>query len=149
MKSFRFKYSQLVWVLLLLVFIILLAGVCWNVYTLIANWGVSTTKTVTNFITLALTLFLLVFAISIMAFGKYTIKDGHVVVHFGFFKTKTPVSEIVQFTHFKKSDKLVAYFKDAKYSVIVISKDSYQDFVLAVRELNPSIIYDNRIEGED
>lgn len=149
MKSFRFKYSQLVWVLLLLVMVILIAGVCWNAYTLISNWGTSTTKTVTNFITLALTVFLLIFAISIMVFGKYTIKDGHVFVHFGFFKTKTPVSEIVQFTHFKKSDKLVAYFKDEKYSVIVISKDCYQDFVLAVREFNPSIIYNNRIDGED
>ena len=149
MKSFRFKYSQLVWALLLLVFIILLAGVCWNIYTLIANWGVSTTKTVTNFITLALTLFLLVFVISIVAFSKYTIKNGNVIVNFGFIKTKTPINEIVQFTHFKKSDKLVVYFKDAKYSVIVISKDNYQDFVLAVREHNHNIIYDNRIEGEE
>ena len=51
--------------------------------------------------------------------------------------------------HFKKSDKLVIYFKDDSFTVIVISPEDYSDFVVALREVNPQIYYGVKIDGED
>ena len=41
------------------------------------------------------------------------------------------------------------YFIDQKFSVAVIHKKDYDNFVLALRKENPNILYDNCIEGED
>ena len=59
------------------------------------------------------------------------------------------INDVVQITHFKKSDKLVLYFKDAKYTVVIISPEKYEDFIFALREENRQIIYDSRTDGED
>jgi DNA mismatch repair ATPase MutS len=77
------------------------------------------------------------------------IKDGYLYTYFGFVKNKTPVSEIVEVTKFKKSNKLVVYFSTEEYTVIVIAPEFYDEFVMAIRNANKSIVYDARIEGED
>ncbi|MBO7344774.1 MAG: PH domain-containing protein [Clostridia bacterium] len=149
MKSFKFKYSTAVWVLLFLVLILSAVGICWNVFNLITFFNESTFKAVSYSLIILLTAFMLVFVLSVIFYGKYAIKDGFLVQYFGFLKTKTPISEIVEITHFKKSDKLVVYFADQKYTVIVISPEFYEQFILAIRKVNPKIGYDVKIEGED
>ena len=91
----------------------------------------------------------MIFVLSVIFYGRYVIKDGELIQYFGFLKTKTPLKEIVEITHFKKSDKLVVYFSDRKYTIIVIDKQYYEPFILVVRTENPSIVYDVKIEGED
>ena len=84
-----------------------------------------------------------------MAYGKYVVDGGYLYSYFGFIKSKIDISEIIEITHFKKSNKLVVYFKDGKYTVIVIASELYDNFVIAVRESNKSIIFDVKIDGED
>ena len=84
-----------------------------------------------------------------MLFSSYSLKKGNLYVRFGFFVSKTKVSDVIGITHFKKSDKLVIYFKDQTFSVVVIAKEKYDDFVLILRELNKSIFFSSQIDGED
>lgn len=149
MKSFRFKYSTTVWVLLSLVIVLSAVGIVWNAFNFITFMHESTIKAVSYALIILLTAFLFAFVLSVVFYGKYVIKDGCIVQYFGFLKTKTPVKDIVEITHFKKSDKLVVYFCDKKYTVIVISPEYYEQFILAVRALNSAIVYDVKIDGED
>ena len=149
MKKFRFKYSPLVWVLICLVILLCAGGFAWNVFNL-TKGNLSKTFNLISYSFLCVVTFLLtVFAISLLVYGKYVIKDGKLYTYFGFIRSKIDISDIVCVTLFKKSNKLVIYLKEQCYSVIVISPDDYNDFVLSLREQNKEIYYDTKIDGED
>lgn len=147
--SFKFKYSPVVWVLLSLVLALSLAGLTWNVYALIQNSWAGGVKVFSHVAMVIITAFLIIFVLSVMIYGRYLINDKFLVQYFGLIKIKTPISSLVQITHFKKSDKLVVYFDDQKYTVIVIDKSLYDEFVMRVREVNSNVIFDVQIDGED
>ena len=91
--------------------------------------------------------FLTAFCVSVLTACKYVVKKDKVVLRFGFIPTTYSIQDVVQFTHFKKSDKLVMYFQDATYTVIVIPPTQYQAFVDSIRKQNSKIIFD--FETED
>ena len=105
MKTFRFKYSPLVWTLLVLVLLLSLGGLAWNIFNIVEYSWADVFKIASFAIILAATAFLTAFAISVMLFGRYVIGNGKLRTRFGFISTATNVSDVVQITHFKKSDK--------------------------------------------
>ncbi len=149
MKRFRFDYPFIVWLLLGVVFVLAAVGLGLNIFNLIEYTKLGAVKTVIYSIIVALNLSLLVLDVSVMVYGCYVIKDGYIYSWFGIIRTKTSFEEIVQITLFKKSNKLVMYYADAKYTVIIISPEKYDGFILALREQNKKIIYDAQIDGED
>ena len=149
MNKFKFKYSALVFILLILSLALCVAGIVWNIFNAIQFANVNTIKLISSLVIVVLTFVLLVFVLSVLFYSRYVIKDGYLYTYFGFVKNKTPVSEIVEVTKFKKSNKLVVYFSTEEYTVIVIAPEFYDDFVMAIRNANKSIVYDARIEGED
>ncbi len=149
-QSFKFKYTVIVWVLLVIVIALSLAGLIWNIVALIYNSNVSdNVKATTNVIMIIITLALNVFVTSLIFNSKYTVTKDYLIQNFGLIKTKISLKQIIEITHFKKSNKLVIYFSDEKYTVAVISPESYNNFVMCLREFAPEIIYDVQIDGED
>ncbi len=150
MKSFRYKFNGLTWILLSVVLAISLVGAGFNIYNLVfaLKGEIFVQKVIISCFVLAVNLFLIAFVISVMLFSKYAVKQDCVLLYFGIIRSKTKLNEILQFTHFKKSNKLVAYFNNQQYSVIVISPNKYDEFVNAVRENNPSVYYDSQSEEE-
>lgn len=142
MKTFRYKHTALIWALLSVVLALSIGAIIWNTISLVKDTGLST-NTLSYALIIVSGALLSAFTLSVMLNSKYVIKDGVLVLKFGVIPTKLKIDEIVQFTHFKKSDKLVAYFSDAKFTVIVIKNEQYDNFVNAVREINPKIIYDS------
>ncbi len=150
MTKFRFKYPVVVWVLLCLVFALSLAGLGWNIYNFISFLSYhDVIKTVLYAVIILLNAALVALTVSVAVYGAYVVKGDKLYSYFGFIRTKYEINDIVEITHFKKTDKLVAYFKDSKYTVIVIDKTLYDEFVIALRQVNKQIIFDNKIEGED
>lgn len=149
MKKFNFKYPPIAWVLLAVVLLLALGGLGWNIFNLIELWGGEIVKLASYFIVIIIALILICFAISIMVYGNYAIKGKNIVCNLGFLKTTFNIEEVTQITHFKKSDKLVLYFINGNYTVIVISPEEYERFILAVREVNSKILYSTAIDGED
>lgn len=149
MKKFNFKYSKSVLLLLVLVVVLSAGGCAWNIAYALQYVGLNTTKVVTSLIICFLCAFLTVFALSALLYGKYVIKNGYLICYFGFIKSKINIKEATEITHFKKSDKLVLYYSNDKYSVIVIGNELYEDFILSIRQVNSQIKYDVKIEGED
>ena len=135
--------------LLVVVMLLSLAGAIWNVYNIFATKNASIGNVVSYLIITLLTLVIFALAFSVLFFGKYTVTEKHLTIHFGFITTKSQINDIVAITHFKKSGKLVVYFSEAKYSVIIIDSSDYDNFVLAVREFNPKVIFNSQIDGED
>lgn len=146
MKKFRFKYSPVVWGLLGLVIGLLVGGIIWNVFNLVQYLWAGTFKIVIYSLIIGLTTLLLVFALSMLFYGRYVVKGGFIFTYFGLIKSKVEIKNVVQITHFKKSDKLVVYFFDQKFTVIVIDPKHYDDFVRAVREFNREIIFNSQTE---
>lgn len=146
MKKFRFKYSPVIWILLALVIALLIGGIIWNAFNLVQYLWAGTFKIVIYSLIIALTAFLLLFALSMLFYGRYVVKSGFIFTYFGLIKSKVEIKNVVQVTHFKKSDKLVVYFSDQKFTVIVIDPKYYDDFVHAVREFNREIIFHSQTE---
>ena len=149
MKKFKFKFSGFVFFLLSVVLIVCFISLALNVYNLIHYIKTPLFKVLPYILYIVITLFLIAVVLGIMLFSSYSLKKGNLYVRFGFFVSKTKVSDVIGITHFKKSDKLVIYFKDQTFSVVVIAKEKYDDFVLILRELNKSIFFSSQIDGED
>lgn len=150
MKKFRFKYAPAVWILLVLVLLLSVGGLLWNIYNLIEFYSLNHVfKLVSYALIVIVCLFLTVFVLSVIFYGNYLIKSDTLYTCFGFFRSKSNIYDIVCLSLFKKSNKLVVYFKDQTYTVIVIDESLYDEFVLSLRKINPQIIYDTRIDGED
>lgn len=149
MKKFKFKFSGFVFFLLSVVLIVCFVSLALNVYNLIHYIKTPLFKVLPYILYIVITLFLIAVVLGIMLFSSYSLKKGNLYVRFGFFVSKTKVSDVIGITHFKKSDKLVIYFKDQTFSVVVIAKEKYDDFVLSLRELNKSIFFSSQIDGED
>ena len=151
MKNFRFKHTPLVWVLLSIVLVLSLTSVVWNIITIINTDLVDVGKTIASILIIVAGTVLTIFVLSVMVYSKYVVKENAVVLYFGFIPTKLKIDEIVQISHFKKSDKLVLYFIDTKYTVVVISPTLYDNFVKSIREKNDKIIFsvENQIQTEE
>lgn len=149
MKKFKFQYSPIVWVLLSIILIFCLGGLLWNVFNLAEYFWAGTAKIISYSLLILACLFLVVFVLSVMFYGNYVIKKECLYTCFGLIHTKVDIKDVVQIIHFKKSNKLVVYFSDQKYSVIVISPAKYDEFVLELRQQNPLIVFDAEIDGED
>lgn len=149
MKKFRFKYSTAVWLLLSLVVILSAVGMVWNIFNVKEYAWAGALKIAVYVIIALITAFLAILAISVMLYGFYVIKKDCLYTQFGFISSKLKISEITEISHFKKSNKLIIYFEKDKYAVIVISPTEYDEFIKALREVNPKIVYFAKIDGEE
>lgn len=141
MKKFRFYYSPLLKILIALVIAIAAAGLVVNILTVINYAKTNAFLSVVYGVLCLLTAVLLAEAVAIAFYGLYKIKDGYLYAYFGFIYSKTDVKNIVCAQVFKKTEKLVVYYKDEKFSVIIISPEQFDDFVAALIKANPDIKY--------
>jgi len=149
MKKFRLKLSTTLLVLLTIVALLSLAGTIWNVYNIFAVKNITIGNIVSYLLIAILALLLFALSISVIFFSSYKVIDGKLTVCFGFIKSSSKIEEVISITHFKISDKLVVYFSDSKFSVILIAKKDYENFILALREQKPTIYYSTKTDGED
>lgn len=139
MKKFKFFYSPLVKILIILVCVIAAAGLIMNVLTVINYAKSNVLSAVLYGVLTVLTALLLAEAIAIAFYGLYKIKNGYLYSYFGLIRSKTDVKEIAAVQVFKTTEKLVVYFKDEKYSVIIISPKFYDEFIATLLKANPDI----------
>jgi hypothetical protein len=137
MKNFRLYFSPLILIVLVLAVLISLFSLGLNVYYVIYT---PPFDVAIKYVLLSIVcLFLAVFAISLI-FSRYLIKGDKLVLILGLIKIKYSIKEIVQTATFENGKSLVIYFKDAKFSRVMISKTRFQDFSKALKEVNSRII---------
>lgn len=141
MKKFRFDYSPLVKALIFLVIVISAAGLAFNLITTVNYASDKTLLAILYGVLCILTAALFFESLAIAFYGLYKIKGGYLYSCFGFIYSKTDVKDIIAVHVFKKTEKLVVYFKDEKYSVIIISPEKYDEFIAELLKANPDIRY--------
>lgn len=139
MKKFTFKYTKTIWALIAILLIISLVGTGTCVFNLITLWDLGAKNIVTYSILIVVNLLLLSFCVCLIFFKSYTIDDERLSTRFGMLKFKVKLSDITEVTVFEKQKKLVVYFLEAKYTVIIIDEEDFDDFCDALKEKNPSI----------
>lgn len=149
MKKYPFRYAGAILVLLIIVVLLSVGGLVFNVFSLITFIRADTGKAFSYSVMVAVNLALTVFSVALLFNGKYVFKNGYLRCVFGLIPVRIKVAQITEIAHFKKSDKLVIYYGEDKYGVIVISPDRYDEFIEELRGINPSVRYESRIDGED
>ena len=149
MKSFKFKFNTVTWVLLAVVLALSIAGLAWNIFSATQFAPINKGKMISSIIMCVLCGFLGFLSASVMTGGKYVVTDKAIISYMGIIKSTFDINDVTEITHFKKSDKLVVYFKPDRYVVIVIAPTQYDLFIKTVRQVNPAITFDSQIDGED
>lgn len=148
MKKYKVQFSPLIIVLLAVCEVLLVLGLTFSIISLVNSFKLSTVIILTRILITLLNLMIFVFSVSVVFFSKYTLKKEYLILNIGFISTKYKVSDVVEINLFKKTNKLVVYFKDYKYTVIVISPQKYEDFIKDLREINSSIVFGQKTEEE-
>ena len=141
MKSFAFRYSPVVWILLIAVASIFAASTAINVYDAAVFFAEFPAKFALAVTLAAFSAAVFTLTVAAAAYSRYVIKGKYLYFRFGLFFVKTEIGKIFQLTEFKAQRKLVIYFTDEKYSVAMISEKNYQAFYLALKSVNPDIIF--------
>ncbi len=149
MKKFRINYSPIIYILLAIVTIIFGVSTFINVLNVISFLSVSTIKAVIYFLLALISFLLLTESVFLFFKGMYVIKNGYVYLYFGLIYSKNKIENIVNVYIYKKSKKLVVFFSDKKYTVIIINEKYYDEFIKSLKEQNPNILIDFINEEED
>lgn len=79
---------------------------------------------------------------SILLRSTYKLTDSELILWFGFIKSSYKLQDMESIHLFTKSNKLVIYFKDEHYTVIVVKPEWFNEFTKDICSRNPKIRYD-------
>ena len=143
MKSYKFRFSKLIFILAIAAIAVAAGrGIGWTVYRMI-NIGFQTVTLGIQYVVLLLvSVLIIVLLTSILIRSSYKITDKEVVLWFGFIKSSYKIADIESVHLFTKTNKLVLYFKNERYTVIVVKPEWYNEFIKELLSKNDNIRYD-------
>jgi len=133
---------------MIIALILSLFGFAVNIYRLINFSDATVFNYISVILMLLVTVLLTVIIISVLISSNYILTKEKLISKFGIVKSDILLKNITSLVHFKKTDKLVIYFDD-KYSVIVVKKEWYDDFIKTILQYNPKIVYDSKSDSEE
>ena len=136
---YKYKFTKLIWALLIVLTALFLTSLGALIYSLVSYLGLDKWRKVLYASLILLVLFLLLIILTLMFIRRYKIKNDKIYLRLGLFLTIIDINKIVEFKIY--SDKLTLFLNDARYTVIVIDKKYFDNFVSEVRKINPLIIY--------
>lgn len=143
MNNYKFKFSKPI--LLLSVLAILVAaggGIGWTVYRMV-NIGFQTVLLGIQYVVILLVSVLIIVIFSALLIRSYyKITDKEIVLWFGIIKSTCKIADIESIHLFTKTNKLVLYFKNERYTVIVVKPEWYNQFTKDILSKNGKIRYD-------
>lgn len=148
MKTFNFKFKSYVYCLLALALVVSITSFVLNVYNVVSYFSLGGIKVVSYLIISAVTLFIAVYVISLLCYSKYRINGNDLVCNLGFYKTTLSILDVTEVINFTTSEKLVIYFGKRGYSVIVIAKENYDEFISLILKVNPQIRFSVNSKGK-
>ena len=138
-KFFRFAFTPLVITLLILSLLISLGGTAINLYNLII--ATINSQRFQSSCLLGLCIILTVFILFVLIRSGYKVKDGKLLLYFGFIKSTFPLEKALNLTYFEDKNMLILFLDGGEYSRIVIKKEKFPSFLNAIREENNQITY--------
>ena len=149
MRTFRFRFSKLIILLQIAAMVLAAAAIAYTVYRMI-TLGFGDASLIIQYVLLllfgvgAIVIFSAMLSRSVDIVGK-----KEIILRFGLIKSVYKIKEIESIRLFSKTNKLVLYFKNEKYTVISVKPEWYNDFIREVLSHNLNIRYDVSITDKD
>ncbi len=145
MKTFRYKFSRLMTILIIVSLVLCAFGFGLNLYNLL-KYGTSTsTNEFYAYLQYGLMFFattaLAIILISLLINSHYGVNDRYFYTSFGFIKSKYDIKTIENIILDRKTNKLTITFEDNSYVIIVVKDEWYEEFVDCILKANPDITF--------
>ncbi len=142
MNSYKFKLSLPAVLLSVLGILLGAGGIVFTIFRII-NYGFSSAQLIIQHVVLLIVspLAVSIFA-SILIRSVYKVSDKEIILWFGFIKSTYKIDEIESIHLFSKTNKLVIYFTNEKYTVVVVKPEWYNNFTKDILSRNNKIRYD-------
>ncbi len=149
MRTFRFRFSKTIILLQIAAMILAAAAIVYTAYRM-ATVGFGSASLIIQYVVLLLfgVLALVIFS-AMLILSVYVVGKKEIVLRFGLIKTVYKIKDIESIRLFSKTNKLVLYFKNEKYTVISVKPEWFNDFIREVLSHNLNIRYDVSITDKD
>lgn len=149
MRIFRFRFSKTIILLQIAAMILAAAAIVYTAYRM-ATVGFGSASLIIQYVVLLLfgVLALVIFSAMLIR-SVYVVGKKEIVLRFGLIKTVYKIKDIESIRLFSKTNKLVLYFKNEKYTVISVKPEWFNDFIREVLSHNLNIRYDVSITDKD
>lgn len=145
MKTFKYKFSKLIFWVIWAGIALCAVGFAVNLYFCITVGISSAADPVYPIIQYSAMFFvsvvLFVLLVSILKSSYYSVDEKNFTTSFGFIKSRYKIEDIDTIELDRVTNKLSVYFKNETYVVIVVKEEWYNDFVQAIIDVNPRIEY--------
>ena len=149
MRTFRFRFSKLIILLQIAAMVLAAAAIAYTVYRMI-TLGFGDASLIIQYVLLLLFgVGAIVIFSAMLIRSVYIVGKNEIILRFGLIKSVYKIKEIESIRLFSKTNKLVLYFKNEKYTVISVKPEWYNDFIREVLSHNLSIRYDVSITDKD
>ena len=149
MRTFRFRFSKLIILLQIAAMVLAAAAIAYTVYRMI-TLGFGDASLIIQYVLLLLFgLGAIVIFSAMLIRSVYIVGKNEIILRFGLIKSVYKIKEIESIRLFSKTNKLVLYFKNEKYTVISVKPEWYNDFIREVLSHNLNIRYDVSITDKD
>lgn len=151
MKSYTFKLSKLAFAGCIVGILLGIGGIAFTIYRMLApSLGFSSPQLIIQHIVIIIaSLLALVIFPAILIHSVYKVTDKEIILWFGIIKSTFLLKDIKSVHLFTKTNKLVVYFKDDRYTVIVVKPEWYNEFVKDICNANKDIRYDDSTPDSD
>lgn len=139
MKKYKFRFSTLILCVFALGLALCAAGLGLNIFRFVSQGAETPYEWMQYLILLFVSILLAVIIIAMLIKSQYVITETQLIVQFGIIRSKYEIAKITSVHLFKGAGKLAVYFKDNKYTAIVIKEQEYDDFVQTLTSKNEKI----------
>lgn len=149
MKDFKFKLSKVATVLSVVAILLALGGGGWTIYRIVKIGFPDFTTGLQHVVMILVCVLLLIVFFGLLIRSFYRINDNDIVLRFGIIKSTYKIEEITCIHLFTKTNKLVVYFKNDTFAVIVVKPEWHNEFIKSLLAKNEKIRYDVSYSEKD
>ena len=145
MKKYKFKFTNLILILMLVGVLVAIGCIVANVFRLFAKINGSYELTIYEYISFPIIFLLAIGFIVIVVFAflnsYYQIKDEKVILKFGIIKNVIELKDVTEIRLLTQKSKLELIFNDESYFVIATNPDWFDSFVDEIKQVRPKIAF--------
>ena len=132
MKTFKYSYGKVVFVLLIICLPVAAASVVFNLLRVI-NEDNAVSLQIALILIIALSAAAFILILAAVFWSRYKITENKIITGYGLINSKINIKDVEKLTEFKKSKKLVMYLKNGKFYVVCIRELLYDEFCSCLR----------------
>ena len=150
MKTYKFKLSVAATIFTIAGILLGIGAIAFTIWRILFKTGFSEPLYIIQHVVVLLVgVIAIVIFVSVLIRSVYKITDDKIVLWFGIIKSEFQIADIESLHLFTKTNKLVIYFKDEKYTVVVVKPEWYNEFCKEILARNDKIRYDVSVTDSD